>query len=60
MQVVSIFMILAGLAMISWGFWAADKMKNPWDIVGALFAPAGLVVSLLGVLLLFVPNFFKG
>ncbi len=60
MQVVSIFLIIAGLAMIAWGFWGADKMKSPWDIVAALFAPAGLIVSLLGVLLLCVPNFFRG
>ena len=60
MQFVHIFMILAGLAMIAWGFWAADRLKNPWNIVGALFAPGGLVVALLGVLLLCVPNFFRG
>ena len=58
MKVVTAFMIIIGLALIGWGFWASDKMKSPWNVIGALCAPVGLVIALLGVLLFCVPNFF--
>lgn len=60
MKTLSIIMIIAGLPVIGWGFWASHNAKKPLDIIGALALPVGLIVSLLGVLLVCVPNFFKG
>jgi hypothetical protein len=51
--------ILIGLLILFWGFWAAFEAKKPWNLVGAISAPVGLITALIGTLLLFVPNFFK-
>jgi vacuolar-type H+-ATPase subunit I/STV1 len=51
--------ILIGLATLATGFWASFEAKRPWDIVGAVAAPVGLVIALLGTLLLCVPTFFN-
>lgn len=57
---VHILMIAAGLGMIAAGFWGSFYAKKPWNYIASLSLPIGLVTSLLGVLLLCVPNFFKG
>lgn len=59
MLIVYILMIAAGLAAMGFGFWALAGAKQPWDKVGPVLLPVGLVVALLGVLLAVVPNFFK-
>ncbi len=53
-------LIIIGLVALFWGFWAAHEAKKPLDIIGAIAAPVGLIVALLGVLLLCVPGFFSG
>lgn len=58
MQIVYLFMILAGLVIITSGFRLAFHTGSPWNIVGALTLPAGMIVTLLGVLLCVVPDFF--
>ena len=51
-------MIPAGLVGVGWGFWATHNCKRPLDIIGSLTTLVGLAVSLLGTLLVCVPNFF--
>ena len=54
-----IILIIAGMAGIIWGLPAAHRLKSPYDIGAALVALAGVVVTTLGVLLTFIPNFFR-
>lgn len=60
MKILYILMIIAGIPLMGWGFWASYNARKPWDIIGTLLLPVALVVTLLGVLLTCVPNFFKG
>ncbi|MBE9503373.1 MAG: hypothetical protein IME96_04290 [Proteobacteria bacterium] len=53
-------MIIVGLIIIGGGFWVSYNTKKPWDIIGALCLPVGMIITLFGVLLNSVPNFFKG
>lgn len=53
-------MILSGLAVIVAGFWGTFNAKSPLSTIAALFLPVGLIAALMGLLLLCVPNFFKG
>ncbi|MFH1624727.1 MAG: hypothetical protein ABID54_06170 [Pseudomonadota bacterium] len=59
MVAIHITMVIVGLSMICWGFWAAYSSNRPLDIIGGVFAPSGLVLALLGVLLICVPRFFS-
>lgn len=59
MLVIHISMVIVGLLMICFGFWAAYYAKRPFNIIGAVFTPIGLMVALLGVLLICVPGFFS-
>jgi hypothetical protein len=52
-------MLLAGIALISWGLPAAHRLRSPFDILAALTVLAGLVAALLGALLISVPGFFQ-
>ncbi|MDO9309855.1 MAG: hypothetical protein Q7V04_12395 [Deltaproteobacteria bacterium] len=54
-----IILIIAGMAGIIWGLPAAHRLKSPYDTGAALVALAGVVVTTLGVLLTFIPNFFR-
>lgn len=51
-------MIVVGIAAIAWGLPAAHRLRNPFDILAALVALAGLIAALLGALLVLVPGFF--
>ncbi len=59
-MIIHIAMIVAGLAVLVAGFWGTFNAKSPWNAIAALSLPIGLVTALMGVLLLCVPNFFKG
>ena len=52
-------MIITGIFTMGWGLWASFNLRKPFDIVGAAFAPIGLVLALLGTLLICVPKFFS-
>jgi hypothetical protein len=54
-----ILLIIAGLAGISWGLPAAHRLKYPFDIVAAVVVLSGVVAFALGVLLTFIPGFFR-
>ncbi|MDH3975996.1 MAG: hypothetical protein OEV42_17110 [Deltaproteobacteria bacterium] len=60
MLYVYVLMIITGVIALAIGFWASYYAKKPWDIVGAVSLPFSLVFALLGILLVCVPNFFKG
>ncbi|WP_298433630.1 hypothetical protein [Geobacter sp.] len=58
MTLLSIALILGGVAAVAWGLPAAHRLTRPWDSVAALLFLAGLSAALVGVLLAFVPRFF--
>lgn len=51
-------LIVAGLAAVCWGLPAAHRLRPPLDIAAGLAVLAGVVATLLGVLLVTVPRFF--
>ncbi|MDD2337768.1 MAG: hypothetical protein PHD01_14495 [Geobacteraceae bacterium] len=52
--------VVAGIALVTWGLPAAHRMKSPFDCLAALAVLAGVIAGLLGTLLIAVPDFFKG
>jgi hypothetical protein len=59
-MIAQILMIAVGLAVVAAGFWGTFNAKKPWNTIAALSLPIGLITALIGVLLLCVPDFFKG
>jgi hypothetical protein len=47
-----------GLGLIVLGFWGGHVFPKPYDALVAWCAPVGLVVTLAGIVLLFIPSFF--
>lgn len=54
-----IVLIIAGLAGMIWGLPAAHRLKSPFDIGAAVAVLGGVIVFVLGVLLTFIPRFFR-
>ena len=54
-----ILLIVAGLAGMGWGFPAAHRLKSPFDIAAAALVLCGVIIFVLGVLLTFIPGFFR-
>lgn len=54
-----IALIIAGLAGMIWGLPAAHRLKSPFDIAAAAVVLGGVVAFALGVLLTFIPEFFR-
>jgi len=52
-------LIIAGLAGVFYGLPAAHRLKFPYDIAAALAVLAGVVAVAMGVLLTFIPSFFR-
>lgn len=52
-------LIIAGLAAMGWGFPAAHRLKKPFDIGAAVVVLCGVITLALGVLLTFIPGFFR-
>lgn len=52
-------LIIAGVAAIAWGLPAAHRLRQPFDIAAALAVLAGVLTAVMGVLLVFIPNFFR-
>jgi hypothetical protein len=59
MMVLSMAMILAGVAAAAWGLPAAHRLQGLRGILAAAAVLAGVILALLGVLLLVVPRFFE-
>ena len=47
-----------GLLLIILGFWGGHVWPKPYGSLVAWCAPIGLVVTLAGIVLLFIPGFF--
>lgn len=58
----SVPLIPLGLVLTGWGLWVSHRDGAPRALraLGALAAPAGVALSLLGTLLVCVPGFFSG
>jgi len=54
-----IALIVAGLAVMVWGVPAAHRLKPPYDIAAAVAVLCGVVIFALGILLTFIPGFFR-
>lgn len=54
-----ILFIIAGLAGIGWGLPGAHRLKFPYDIAAALAVLAGVIIAAMGILLTFIPTFFR-
>ncbi len=52
-------LIIAGLAGMIWGLPAAHRLKSPFDIGAAVAVLCGVIAFALGVLLTFIPGFFR-
>lgn len=52
-------LIILGLAGMIWGLPAAHRLKNPFDIAAAVAVLCGVIAFAMGVLLTFIPGFFK-
>lgn len=52
-------LIIAGLVIVAWALPASYRIRSPWRIFAAIAALLGVIVSLAGVLLFAVPNFFS-
>ncbi|MFC1852142.1 hypothetical protein ACFL27_18260 [candidate division CSSED10-310 bacterium] len=57
--ILKIMALVGGITTVFAGVWAGFEAKKPFNIIGAICAPLGLVIALLAVLLLCVPDFFK-
>lgn len=53
------FLIVCGILMMAFGMRTAFGKSHPENTIGAFLALAGLVISLLGMLLICVPDFFS-
>jgi hypothetical protein len=54
-----VLMVIVGLFVIGWGFWAAHNAKKPLDVIGSFSILIGLAAAILGTLLVCVPGFFS-
>jgi hypothetical protein len=52
-------LIIAGLTGMTWGLPAAHRLKSPYDIGAAVVVLCGVVAFAMGILLTFIPGFFK-
>jgi len=53
-----VLLTVLGLLLIMLGFWGGHVWLKPYDALVAWCAPVGLVVTLVGIVLLFIPSFF--
>jgi hypothetical protein len=51
-------LIIVGLAAIAWGLPAAHRLHRPLDIVAAFVVAAGVILTVMGILLTVIPHFF--
>jgi hypothetical protein len=51
-------LLVVGLAAICWGLPAAHRLRSPLDIAASLAVLAGVVLTVLGILLVIIPHFF--
>ena len=54
-----ILLIIAGVAGMAWGLPAAHRLRRPFDIGAAVVVLCGVIIFALGILLTFIPGFFR-
>jgi len=52
-------MIIVGTILVVGGYAASERADKPLDLLGAVGALLGLIMTFLGILLGAVPNFFQ-
>lgn len=52
-------MVIVGLIMIGFAFWAIHYRTGLLEKIGGIVAPFGVLIAILGALLLAVPGFFS-
>lgn len=52
-------LVIAGLASVAWGLPAAHRLQKPYDIAAALAVLAGVIATVIGILLTIIPSFFR-
>ena len=58
-QMKYILMIIVGTILVVGGYAASERADKPLDLLGAVGALLGLIMTFLGILLGAVPNFFQ-
>jgi len=51
--------VLIGLGMVMGGFWASRETHGVKGMIGVILAPLGLLLLLAGIILIFIPDFFR-
>jgi hypothetical protein len=57
MRFVGVLLFLVGGGGTAYATWASYARKRPQDVLFAVLAPIALLVTLLGLVLIFVPGF---
>ncbi len=52
-------LIVAGLGAVIWGLPASHRLRYPLDIAAALAVLAGVLATVMGILLTIIPAFFR-
>jgi len=52
-------LVIAGIATLVWSLPASHRLKAPYDIAAALLTIIGVVLFVIGILLTFIPKFFR-
>jgi len=58
MLFVHVLMVVGGVLFIGIGLWTAHYRTGFAEKIGAVLAPLGLLIAVLGILLLCLPDFF--
>jgi len=51
-------LIIVGLGAVCWGLPATHRLRQPLDIAASLAVLAGVVLTVMGILLVTIPHFF--
>ena len=54
-----LILVIAGLAAVVWGLPAAHRLQKPYDIAAALAVLAGVIATMIGIMLTIIPSFFR-
>jgi hypothetical protein len=57
-RIVGILLFLAASAGTAYSTWAIYNRSRPADVLFAVLAPVAALVALVGLILVFVPDFF--
>ena len=58
MRVLGLLLFLSGAAATGYATWAIYERKRPQDVLAAVIAPVSMIITVLGLVLIFVPGFF--